>query len=272
MADFRNRRIMSGIQQIGLLSDLTLDIDALAYIRRVEGSTGDNQPLEVPVQLAINDFVKGCKADGIWTAIQSSCILAGARTLTGALQPLVGTAPTNVNFNFVSGDYNRKTGLVGDGTTKYLDSNRNNNTDPQNSNHNAAYVTEFNGNNYSFMGAADPFNEAGANSMGRNSSNEFFTRCRTGTASTFSSTFSTGFAGISRGAAASYVARRSGANTTFTVTSSTASNRNVFVFARATTALAPARLAFYSIGESLTLADLDTRVTALINAYAAVIP
>ena len=33
-----------------------------------------------------------------------------------------------------------------------------------------------------------------------------------------------------------------------------------------------ARLAFYSIGESLDLAILDARVTALINAYAAAIP
>jgi hypothetical protein len=35
---------------------------------------------------------------------------------------------------------------------------------------------------------------------------------------------------------------------------------------------ANARLAFYSIGESLDLALLDARVTALINAFAAAIP
>ncbi len=33
-----------------------------------------------------------------------------------------------------------------------------------------------------------------------------------------------------------------------------------------------ARIAFYSIGESLNLALLDARVTTLINAYAAAIP
>jgi hypothetical protein len=33
-----------------------------------------------------------------------------------------------------------------------------------------------------------------------------------------------------------------------------------------------ARLAFYSIGESLNLTQLDTRVTALINAFGAAIP
>jgi hypothetical protein len=95
------------------------DADANAYMAAVEAA--DGEPLELGVRLAITDFVLGCKSDGIWTAIKASCILAGARTLTGALVPLVGAAPTNNNF--VSGDYNRKTGLVGDGSTKYLNSN-----------------------------------------------------------------------------------------------------------------------------------------------------
>jgi hypothetical protein len=89
--------------------------------------------------LRLASFVKGCKNDGIWTAIKASCILAGARTLAGALVPLVGTAPTNFDGLFDSGDYNRKTGLIGDGSTKSLDSNRNNNADPQNSKHVSAY-------------------------------------------------------------------------------------------------------------------------------------
>jgi hypothetical protein len=107
----------------------SFDADAQTYITAVE--TADGQALETATRYAINNFVIGCKQDGIWSAIKASCILAGARTLSGALVPLVGTAPTN--FNFVSGDYNRKTGLVGDKSTKYLDSNRNNNADPQNS-------------------------------------------------------------------------------------------------------------------------------------------
>jgi hypothetical protein len=102
-------------------ANLPDDVDAIAYIAAVE--VADAEPLELGVKRSINAFVKGCKADGIWDAIKASCIMAGARTLAGALVPLKGTAPTN--FNFVSGDYNRKTGLVGDGSTKYLDSNRN---------------------------------------------------------------------------------------------------------------------------------------------------
>jgi len=113
-----------------------LDPDAQAYIDAVE--LEDGQALEDGVRTAINDFVVGCKSDGIWSAIKSACILAGARTLDGALVPLVGSAPTNNNF--VSGDYDRETGLKGNGSTKYLDSNRNNNADPQDDNHNAIYI------------------------------------------------------------------------------------------------------------------------------------
>ena len=76
----------------------TYDTDAGNYIQAVEGPAGDNQVLEPAVRQAINNFVVGCKQDGIWSAIKASCILAGARTLNGALVPLVGTAPTNNNF------------------------------------------------------------------------------------------------------------------------------------------------------------------------------
>jgi hypothetical protein len=95
------------------------DPDAAAYIAAVEGPSGDNQALERAVRVAIDTFVRGCKSDGIWDAIKACCIMAGARTLAGALTPLKGPAPTN--FNFVSADYNRITGLKGDGATKYLD-------------------------------------------------------------------------------------------------------------------------------------------------------
>jgi hypothetical protein len=237
------------------------DADAKTYIASVE--TADAQELEIGVKTAINNFVVGCKADGIWDAIKSSAILAGARTLNGALTPLVGTAPTN--FNFVSGDYNRKTGLVGNGTTKYLDSNRNNNTDPQDDNHNALWVTAFNGVSISVMGAADPFNESGANSMGLDASGNTFSRCRTSTGTIVSGN-GTGLQGFSRSVSGSYVLRSQSTNTTVSETSQTPSNRNVFVFGRAAASLAPSRASFYSIGEALDLAALDTRVSALMTA------
>jgi hypothetical protein len=114
------------------------DGDAENYLLAVEAA--DGQQLEQTVGDALNAFVVGCKADGIWSAIKASCILAGARTLPGALVPLVGMAPTNANF--VPSDYNRKTGLKGDGTNKNITTNRLNNADPQNSKHIAVYRTQ----------------------------------------------------------------------------------------------------------------------------------
>ena len=243
------------------------DPDAARYIAAVQSADGAG--LEGGVKRAINAFVVGCKRDNNWDAIKSSCILAGARTLSGALVPLKGDAPTNNNF--VSGDYNRKTGLAGNGSSKNLDSNRNNSSDPQDSNHIAAYITVFNGNNYNVMGAADPFDEAGANSLGLNASAQCFSRNRSSTATVVTGTFSTGLVGNSRAAAGSYTLRRSASNSTASVASQAPSNRNVFVFARSAATYSPCRIAYYSIGESIDLAKLDARVATLITDYGAAI-
>ena len=241
--------------------------EALAYIAAVESA--DGQALEDGVKFAYNSFIKGCKNDGIWDAIKASCILAGARTLAGALVPLVGTAPTN--YNFVSGDYNRETGLVGDGSTKYLDSNRNNNADPQDSNHNAAYVTVASSVLGFLMGATGINSaEAGVNSLGDTG----FNRCRSSIGTPVDVVASTGFFGINRSVAGSYIARASSTNKTISVASNGLFSANTTIFRRPSSAPQPtnARLAFYSIGEALDLALLDARVTTLMSDLAAAIP
>jgi hypothetical protein len=234
------------------------DPDFAAYIAAVEQA--DGQTLEVATRQAIYSFIIGCKADGIWNAIKASCILAGARTLTGALVPLVGAAPTN--FNFVSGDYNRKTGLVGDGSTKYLDANRDNNADPQNSNHNAVYAST------PATGAALAIVNGSA-APGNNLIGAFAIRNRTGTTTSYA--IATGLVGHSRNLSTSFVYRNNGANTTANTSSDTPQNGSMAVLRQATS-YGTHRLAFYSIGESLNLALLDARVTDLINAFAAAIP
>ena len=240
------------------------DPDAQAYITAVE--TADGQALEEGVRTAINDFVVGCKDDGIWDAIKSSAILAGARTLSGALQPLAGTAPTN--FNFVSGDYDRKTGLKGDGSTKYLDSNRNANVDPQDDYHISVYVSaDIGTSGQSYIGAADPFNEAGGTSIGGNGAGpSVFSRNRTSNVTFFGVPLQVGLLGSSRSSPSSYSVQYNGVNGVANETSSTPNNRNVVIFGRASTALTSSRLSFYSIGEALDLALLDARVATLMTA------
>jgi hypothetical protein len=251
--------------------ELPADAEADAYIAAVEAA--DGQSLEPGVKFAIKNFVLTCKDDGIWTAIKASCILAGARTLTGALVPLVGTAPTNVNF--VSGDYNRKTGLVGNGSTKYLDSNRNNNADPQNSNHNSIFISTAGTGTEIYAGAGVSSVESGVNNLGRTTApsiNMFF-RNRSASTLQFGDGSATGFAGTSRSFSANFFARVGGQGSTGTLGSQSPYNGNWCVFAGTGGSFkSKARIAFYSIGESLDLTLLDARVTDLINAFAAAIP
>jgi hypothetical protein len=256
-----------------LAKDFSFDSDAAAYIAAVEAA--DTQALETATRYAINDFVIGCKQDGIWSAIKASCILAGARTLNGALVPLVGAVPTNVNF--VSGDYNRKTGLVGNGSTKYLNSNRNNNADPQNSKHLSVFATSvgtqldqaYIGNELS--GGASHLSISGVDLQ------QLGLRNNSTSGNVFLTTNSNaiGLMGHSRLGSTVVNTRANGISGTVNLTTQTPLNQGLTVFARNGNTIANytnARLAFYSIGESLNLALLDARVTDLINAFAAAIP
>jgi hypothetical protein len=249
---------------------LPSDADARAYVLAV--NSADGQPLEKPVVEAIGAFVEGCKADGIWSAIKASCILMGARTLSGALTPLVGSAPTN-NGPFVSGDYGRKTGLVGNGSTKYLNSNRAVNADPQNNQHAAVYVQTLPGaiDNAFLAGGTG----SGRTNLARGSTGSLFTasQAQIGTTTAMASA---GFVGVSRSVSGSYERRVGGATDTVARDSQTPFSGSFMVLGRNTASgvdqFSDARLAFYSIGESLNLALLDTRVTNLYNAIGAAIP
>jgi hypothetical protein len=253
-----------------------VDPDAIIYINNVEKADGEN--LEYDTAKAIHDFVVGCKADGIWNAIKASCILAGARTLAGALVPLVGAAPTNVGGLFVSDDYNRKTGLVGDGSTKYLDSNRNNNADPQDSVSHAVWISTAGTGGHVPIGAG--FNLTGSTRCSQNTDGPATTiRIRTaGTMGAIPVVISNNnsFFGYRRSASNAALLRMNAVEYARTEASETPFSGNVFVFADnnagAATAHMNGRMAFYSIGESLNLAVLDARVTDLINAFAAAIP
>jgi hypothetical protein len=244
------------------------DPDASAYIAAVEFE--DGQALESGVRKAINNFVVGCKVDGIWSAIKASCILAGARTLDGALVPLVGTAPTNNNF--VSGDYNRETGLIGDASTKYLNSNRNNNADPQNKRHLAINITDNGSGVSSLLIGCGASNDVGRSAIARVYAQGDFFRLSNSVGS-ISNSINSGFVAATRSLSASFVARTGGNNTTFAQTSETPKDEDTGVFARINnSAHSNARLSFYSIGESLDLALLDTRVSTLMTDLAAAIP
>jgi hypothetical protein len=251
-----------------LVPRATFDADAAAYLRAVEAA--DGQALETPVKRAVDDFFKGTKADGTFSAIKASCLLCGARTLAGALVPLVGAAPTNNNF--VDADYNRETGLVGNGTTKYLDSNRANNADGRNDNHNSFFISTVGStDNERYIGSVS--SGTGVNTIGSTTSQALYSRTRCNTVSIEpTSTASAGFCGTSRATSGGYSFLYGGIVQSKAVASEAPDSLNIVVFGfngPGSSGICTGRLCWYSIGESVDLAALDARVSALVTAIGA---
>jgi hypothetical protein len=268
--DTRTTQLMNGISYA-----VSPDADAQTYIQAVE--TADNRKLEFHVAAAINAFVVGCKADGIWNAIKSSCILAGARTLAGALVPLVGAAPENgsVGSNqFVEADYDRKLGLQGSKASPFplLSANRLSSDDPQDNHHCSVYVTEqgtTSGNNVIVyvVSGLDYTQLYWYN-------NTVLTRSReiTSFVSPNISGLGATFLGISRSASTEFKTRYYGTTATTSSTSNPPSNYEYLLFGAGNTTNFNGRATFYSIGESLDLALLDNRVSTLMTDIGAAIP
>jgi hypothetical protein len=125
------------------------DTDVINYINRVEAA--DKQSLELSVKSAINNFILGLKEDGIWGNIKASCLMAGPRTVSGAMQPLVGPNPTGIGYIFLNSTYyNRNSGLSSDGAsvinTKWLGS-----ANSASNHHNMVYVTSNQANMYTMQ-------------------------------------------------------------------------------------------------------------------------
>ena len=253
------------------------DPDARDYILRVEAADGER--LESQVRGAINDFVLGCKADGIWTSLVTSCIMAGARTVAGAITPLVGNAPTNNNF--VAGDYSRTLGLKGNDSNKGLATGYNNNDTtnfPQNDSHISCFVSASQ-TDVSGVLVGTQATIGSILNINYNTATTIIFRNRSGIGRTAGVT-PLGFQASTRNNSANFFSRAtfSGGNISEATTISTSGSPSsqlfgVFCGFSGTTAgqFSAARMSFYSIGKSLTLSSLDSRVTTLMNTLAGVI-
>lgn len=104
-------------QQIVILGTTGLSAEALAYRANIAAAGSSISAVQLA---AVNAFIVGCKADGVWTKLKDVGTFTGAN-LTAALVKIKGLHATSyVNSNFVSGDYTLTTGLKGNGTTKSL--------------------------------------------------------------------------------------------------------------------------------------------------------
>ena len=275
LLDARASTLMADLRAI---EEVGFDRDAIGYLRAVEEV--DGAFLETSVKVAVNNLVSGLKADGLWDAMASTCLLSGPRTLAGALVPLKGDAPTP--YGFVSGDYSRTDGLGDPGSASYLDSNRSDGTDPQNDIHLSAYVSQVDSRHANgsppyagfYVGSTSNSNTSAIGPY--NSAEHFGLRTPTiypGTLVTSGS--ATGFRGCSRSNAASFTWRVDGVNGTRTQASGAHGSQNYFVAALnlngSATRYADGKIAFYSIGTSLDLTKLDSHITAYVTAIGAAI-
>jgi len=233
-------------------------------------AAADGAGVETGVAVAVDAFITALKADGLWDAIGSSCLLCGPRTLAGALVPLRGDAPTA--YSFSSGDYLRSEGLKGDGATTSLDTNYG----PENLNdadvHLSVYMTQ----KYD-SGTANRFISQDNNNLtilDSSGATGFRTRVVSsaiytlGTSDTVPS-----LVAVSRSSIESFSWFGYGENGTQSdsggAVNEAAGNPFVFKGSVGSTNFSANRFAFYSIGTSLDLSKLNTHVSAYVTAIGA---
>ena len=262
-------RVSTLMADLRAIEETGFDRDAIAYIRAVEEA--DGAYLETDVKIAVNNLVSGLKADDLWDAIGSSCLLCGPRTLAGALVPLRGDAPTP--YGFVSGDHSRTDGLRDPEGTSYLDSGFNVSDEYLNDVHISAYSTLDPGGAYkSVMGAYSGTTPTSLHMSLKTT--VLVANVNNTTTASGADTDGIGFIGASREDAVNANTRAGGTNNTLAGASTGVSGLNIFVFARNNNGSAPTsdmRLAFYSAGTFLDLAKLDSHVSAYVSAIGAAI-
>ena len=116
-----SNRLRSGF--FNVVTSASYDTDAQEYFNAIVTNGGS---IGTSARNAVNSFIVGLKADGLWSLIYDMGLFAGVDQLAAALvkvkTPLSSRLLTNVNF--VSGDYvatGSTAGLKGNGSSKALD-------------------------------------------------------------------------------------------------------------------------------------------------------
>jgi hypothetical protein len=230
----------------------------------------DEQALEDVVRTAINAFVVGCRADGIYDQMKAWRFLAGPRTINGLIKAGGGADPTNVNF--VSGDYTRATGLLGNGSNKQWDSQRLGSADASDNHHHSCFVSSVNTIttlfSHNYTGGVQGSTVRGLTMLSSNQQHGFVSDS-TNVRFFGTTPAATGFMGFARtGTAATF--RNDSVSYSSSESGTSAPTNNIHVFSRGNIRHVNARIAFYSIGENLDLALLDARVSAYMTAIAGI--
>jgi len=232
---------------------------SLDYILRLESYEG--QKLESGVRVEINKLISGLKTDNIWDKITDACLLAGPRTHSGIFIPLKNGGKTGVNYNFTNSDYSRVSGLLGDGSSKYIDTSHNLNQEPAGNQHMAVYITRTGTSANQYYIGAGVQSITGSSAIYASGSNTLFQKSRASGISDYGNFApTTGLMATSRFNTGVWVARNTNVSeTAFVYIDNGSQSSNVYVFANNPTgngAALPegcsnARIAIYSVGTNI---------------------
>ncbi len=233
------------------------DVQAMMDAR---ASLGD--PVPTAYAQAINDYVVTLKeTPGMWDTITQLVVFAGATTVNGGLVPIKGITPTHVGL--VAGDFNIKTGVRGNGTSKYIITGYTGSSFGQDNLHTYVLTTGAPTNNPSVLFGNGGFGN-GSWSLAWNQ----LTRSRNSASQAFSSTSLGGY-GISRGVSGNYQRMLGDVVTTQTQASQSSSTRPFYVLARsgsssnAPDSYSDVRILVWAIGSATTLSNYTAPGNAL---------
>jgi hypothetical protein len=253
------------------------DPDARNYIARIENQ--DGQPLEEGVRNAYCKLVADLKETEIWPLITCCCILAGARTINGAIEPLIGADQLIINGPWPESDYNRKTGLYSDASNdKYI------NTQTQSDSHAAIWLSSFTRDSgdietKTYIGFR-PLTGAETSIARAFVQTIFRVASLSAVEAPPSSSVNLNFIGVSRINNTQLTFRVDGLNSTQANSSSAGPTGEMYVYALNGTPfqnvrIPKARIAFYSIGGTLSgtqLQQFDSIITSFLNTINTEIP
>jgi hypothetical protein len=243
--------------QLGLIgsSDFGFDIDAQAFFDRVTAAGGT---LSATEKTAVDTLVKQMKLDGTWTPMKAIYPMVGASAAACA-QNLKSSSFTG---SFTSGWTFASTGVKGNGTSAYMDTNFNPNTSSNANSKHMSYYSRDNFNNCQIGIQATIFDQmyyvAGA----------YYNILSTSSFTAITTATTKGFQIISRtsavGGCTTYVNNSNLANDGLTATANP--NGNLWLNARAISVAGTAsanECAFASIGDGLTNTQASNFYTAV---------
>ena len=239
--------------------------EAQDYFDRLD-TAGDTTYVDYKQPLA--NYIDSLVALGgaYWDDMESAASFVGVG-IQGVTVPLKSTMPTLTNNNFVAGDLDPLTGLLSDGSTKYLATGLTGTDLSQNDHSFSVYASS--GATSGFLGGtySTNFVRPIAFALAPTGTN-FYSTAPLDASSKITSTPS--LVGFSRSASTEFTARTNQGDETFTRTSGTQNTGGLSLYAvGAGVAPTTARIATYHAGPALNLATLEGLQETLLSEVAA---